>query len=88
MASHVNYKYIGKKNLRLNNNAKGVRKNRYSGTSRPGTKACHSRKTLTELYLYRMALRGSNLQTAILRMGTKLESLFVICVHYSFNIFQ
>lgn len=48
----------------------------------------NSKKTLTEMYLNRMALRGSNLQTAILRMGTKLESLFVICVHYSFNIFQ
>lgn len=35
-----------------------------------------------------MALRGSNLQAAILWVGAKLKALFVICGHDSFNVFQ
>ena len=35
-----------------------------------------------------MALTGSNLQVAVLRMGAKLKALLVICGHDSFDIFQ
>ena len=35
-----------------------------------------------------MALTGSNLQAAVLRVGAKLKALLVICGHDSFDIFQ
>lgn len=35
-----------------------------------------------------MALTGSYLQAAILWMGAKLKTLFVICGHDSFDVFQ
>lgn len=35
-----------------------------------------------------MTLIGPNLQPAILRVGTELKALLVICGHNSLNVFQ
>lgn len=35
-----------------------------------------------------MALTGSNLQAAVLWVGTKLKALLVICSHDSFDVFK
>lgn len=48
----------------------------------------HHLQFFTPLYLYWVALRGSDLQAAILWVGAKLKALFVICDHDSLHVFH